>query len=73
MEISEWNKIMSSFQDLMGWEKGMTEVIITKRIAFGNTNIEEINGRDLKTLVHILRKRYREILYVKSRKSKTKN
>jgi len=72
MEISEWNKIMSSFQDLMGWEKGMTEVILTKRSSFGNTNIEDINGRELKALVHILRKRYREILNVKSRKSKAK-
>tara|TARA_R100000458_G_C8106274_1_gene130920 strand:+ start:288 stop:512 length:225 start_codon:yes stop_codon:yes gene_type:complete len=61
MEISRWNNIMKSFQDLMGWNKGITEVIVTKRLAFGKKGIEEIVGREEKYLVHILRKRYREI------------
>ncbi len=52
---------MKSFQDLMGWNKGITEVIVTKRLAFGKKGIEEIVGREEKYLVHILRKRYREI------------
>ena len=61
MDISKWNNIMESFQDLMGWNKGMTEVIVTKRLAFGKKGIEEISGREGKYLVHILRKRYSEI------------
>ena len=58
---------MKSFQDLMGWKKGMTEVVVTKRLAFGKKGVEEISGREEKNLVHILRKRYREILNDKKR------
>ena len=61
MEISKWNNIMKSFQDLMGWQKGMTEVLVTKKLAFGRKGIEEIIGREEKYLVYILRKRYRDI------------
>ena len=64
---------MESFQDLMGWNKGMTEVIVTKRLAFGKKDIPEISGREEKHLVHILRKRYREISNVKIQKSKERN
>ena len=60
---------MESFQDLMGWNKGMTEVIVTKRLAFGKKGIEEISGREGKYLVHILRKRYREINEIEKRKN----
>ena len=66
MDISKWNNIMKSFQDLMGWDKGMTEVIFTKRLALDKKPIEEIIGREENILVHILRKRYREISDAKS-------
>ena len=62
MEIPKWNNIMKSFQNLMGWDKGMTEVLVTKRFSkLGFKPIEKISGREEKYLVHILRKRYREI------------
>ena len=69
MDIPKWNNIMKSFQDLMGWNKGMTEVIVTKRLVFGKKGIEEIIGREEKALVHILRKRYREINEIEKRKT----
>lgn len=54
---------MKSFQDLMGYQKGINEVLVTKRLsAIGFKDIETISGREEKYLVHILRKRYREIL-----------
>tara|TARA_R100000234_G_scaffold7740_1_gene4971 strand:+ start:494 stop:748 length:255 start_codon:yes stop_codon:yes gene_type:complete len=63
MDISKWNAIMKSFQDLMGYQKGINEVLVTKRLsAIGFKDIETISGREEKYLVHILRKRYREIL-----------
>jgi len=61
MDISKWNSIMKSFQNLMGWDKGTSEMIVTKRLSFGNKGIEDISGREEKILVHILRKRYRDI------------
>ena len=72
MKISKWNNIMNSFQDLMGWNKGMTEVIVTKRLAFGKKGIEEICGREEKYLVHILRKRYREINEIEKQKKSSR-
>ena len=69
MDISKWNAIMKSFQDLMGYQKGITEVLVTKRLsAIGFKDIEKISGREEKYLVHILRKRYREILDEQKRK-----
>ena len=63
MDISKWNAIMKSFQGLMGYQPGITEVLVTKRLsAVGFKDIEKISGREEKYLVHILRKRYREIL-----------
>tara|TARA_Y100000114_G_C11610172_1_gene254740 strand:+ start:425 stop:679 length:255 start_codon:yes stop_codon:yes gene_type:complete len=63
VDISKWNAIMKSFQDLMGYQKGINEVLVTKRLsAIGFKDIETISGREEKYLVHILRKRYREIL-----------
>jgi hypothetical protein len=63
MDISKWNAIMKSFQDLMGYQPGINEVLVTKRLsALGFKDIEKISGREEKYLVHILRKRYREIL-----------
>ena len=54
---------MKSFQDLMGYQKGINEVLVTKRLsAIGFRDIETISGREEKYLVHVLRKRYREIL-----------
>lgn len=62
MDISKWNAIMKSFQDLMGYQPGINEVLVTKRLsAIGFKDIEKISGREEKYLVHILRKRYREI------------
>ncbi len=53
---------MKSFQDLMGYQPGINEVLVTKRLsAIGFKDIEKISGREEKYLVHILRKRYREI------------
>tara|TARA_R100001443_G_C3303151_1_gene165818 strand:- start:374 stop:628 length:255 start_codon:yes stop_codon:yes gene_type:complete len=75
MDISKWNSIMKSFQDLMGYQRGITEVLVTKRLsAIGFKGIETINGREEKYLVHILRKRYREISDdIKREKDKRKN
>tara|TARA_R100000781_G_C4056704_1_gene119603 strand:+ start:495 stop:746 length:252 start_codon:yes stop_codon:yes gene_type:complete len=62
MDISKWNNIMSSFQELLGYQKGITEVLVTKRLSkIGRKSIPDINEREEKYLVHILRKRYREI------------
>ena len=63
MEVSKWNKIMDTFQDLLGWDKGITEVIVTKRLSkIGRKSIIDLTDREEKYLVHILRKRYRECL-----------
>lgn len=70
MKISTWNKIMKSFEDLMGYEKGQREVVILKRWNLGDKEIEEINGREEKLLVHLLRLRYKEVLSEQSRKDK---
>tara|TARA_Y100001938_G_scaffold23812_1_gene31174 strand:+ start:7818 stop:8042 length:225 start_codon:yes stop_codon:yes gene_type:complete len=62
MKISTWNQIMKSFEDLMGYDKGQREVVITKRWYFGDKEIEELSGREEKYLVHLLRIRYKEVL-----------
>jgi len=63
MDISKWNYIVKSFQDILGYEKGTTEVLITKRFsAIGQKDINILNDRESKYLTHILRKRYKEIL-----------
>jgi hypothetical protein len=68
MDISNWNSIMNSFQELLGYDKGITEVLVTKRLSkLGRKSIVDISGREEKYLVHILRKRYREILNDKKR------
>lgn len=62
MDISKWNYIMKSFQDILGYNKGTTEVLITKRFsAIGQKDINILNDRESKYLTHILRKRYKEI------------
>lgn len=62
MDISKWNSIMYSFQELLGYDKGTTEVLVTKRLSnIRHKSIVDIGGREEKYLVHILRKRYREI------------
>jgi hypothetical protein len=69
MDISKWNYIMDSFQNILGYEKGTTEVLITKRFSvIGQKDINTLNERETKYLVHILRKRYREILDVEQRR-----
>tara|TARA_R110002073_G_scaffold38874_2_gene111323 strand:- start:25 stop:252 length:228 start_codon:yes stop_codon:yes gene_type:complete len=75
MDISNWNSIMNSFQELLGYDKGITEVLVTKRLSkLGRKSIVDISGREEKYLVHILRKRYREILNDEKRKDdKTDN
>tara|TARA_R100001463_G_scaffold30973_5_gene70269 strand:- start:1579 stop:1821 length:243 start_codon:yes stop_codon:yes gene_type:complete len=62
MKISTWNRIMKSFEDLMGHEKGQREVVILKRWNFGDKEIDDIGEREEKLLVHLLRIRYKEIL-----------
>ena len=66
---------MNSFQELLGYDKGITEVLVTKRLSkIGRKSIVDISGREEKYLVHILRKRYREILNDEKRKDdKTDN
>ena len=54
---------MDTFQKLLGWDKGITEVIVTKRLSnIGRKSIIDLNDREEKYLVHILRKRYKECL-----------
>ena len=73
MDISKWNSIMKSFQDLMGYQSGINEVLVTKRLSrVGFKDIETISGREEKYLVHILRKRYRECIDEVKRKENTR-
>tara|TARA_R110002051_G_scaffold874_2_gene4201 strand:+ start:995 stop:1201 length:207 start_codon:yes stop_codon:yes gene_type:complete len=67
MEISKWNNIMKSFQDLLGYDKGTTEVIVIKRLALGRKSILEIQGREEKIIVHLLRKHYRQYKNTKNK------
>tara|TARA_R100001443_G_scaffold280_6_gene1129 strand:+ start:1217 stop:1444 length:228 start_codon:yes stop_codon:yes gene_type:complete len=69
MKISTWNRIMKSFEDLMGHEKGQREVVILKRWNFGDKEIDDIGEREEKLLVHLLRIRYKEILDEKPKNS----
>jgi hypothetical protein len=62
MEIGRWNKIMEEFQNLVGWYNGIDEVIDIKRKLFPGVDIRTITGRGEKLLVHVLRKRYKELL-----------
>ena len=65
---------MSSFQELMGYNNGTTEVVITKRLSkVGRKSIVDISGREETYLGHILRKRYREISKEQKRNDKRKN
>jgi hypothetical protein len=65
MEIGRWNKIMEEFQNLVGWYNGIDEVIDIKRKLFPGVDIRTITGRGEKLLVHVLRKRYKELLEYK--------
>jgi len=66
MDISKWNKIMKSFQDLMGYDKGTQELLILKRLSFElDKGVEEIDAREERVFVHLLRKTYREIAIAK--------
>jgi len=72
MDISKWNSIMKSFQDIVGYKKGMTEVLVTKRFSkIGFKDIESLDERETKYLTYVLRKRYREILDEQNRKKDT--
>ena len=62
MEIARWNKIMEEFQNLVGWHNGIDEVIDIKKKLFPGIDIRTITGRGEKLLVHVLRKRYKELL-----------
>ena len=70
MKISTWNRIMKSFEDLMGYDKGQREVVILKRWHLGDKEIDDIGEREEKLLVHLLRIRYKEILDEKHRQDK---
>jgi hypothetical protein len=59
---------MSAFQDLLGWKKGMNEVVYHKRHMFPNVQIYELNERQDKVLTYILRKSYKELENRKKRK-----
>ena len=73
MDISKWNYIMDSFQKILGYDKGTTEVLITKRFSIiGGKDINTLNDRETKYLTHILRKRYKEILDEKDRRKNIK-
>ena len=46
MDISNWNSIMNSFQELLGYDKGITEVLVTKRLSkLGRKSIVDKSGR----------------------------
>ena len=69
MDISKWNYIMKSFQDMLGYDKGTTEVLITKRFSkIGFKDIESLDERETNYLTYVLRKKYREILDEQNRK-----
>ena len=70
MNISKWNSIMKSFQDLVGYQKGINEVLVAKRFSkIGFKDIETLDERESKYLTYVLRKRYREILDEQKRDS----
>ena len=49
MDISKWNSIMKSFQDMLGYQKGITEVLVTKRFSkIGFKGIESLDERESK-------------------------
>ena len=58
MDISKWNKAMESFQELLGWEKGMDIMVDIKRTAYGKKSILDIEGKDERRLIHMLRRAY---------------
>lgn len=58
MDISKWNKAMESFQELLGWEKGMDIVVDIKRTAYGKKSILDIESKDERRLMHRLRRAY---------------
>lgn len=61
---------MKSFQDLVGYQKGINEVLVTKRFSkIGFKDIETLDERESKYLTYVLRKRYREILDEQKRDS----
>jgi len=69
VDISKWNYIMKSFQDMLGYDKGTTEVLITKRFSkIGFKDIESLDERETNYLTYVLRKKYREILDEQNRK-----
>lgn len=50
----------------MGYDKGTQEVLILKRLSFGlDKGVEEIDAREEKIFVHLLRNTYREIFNAK--------
>ena len=49
---------MKSFQDLLGFKRGTTEVVVPKNLALGNKDIQDINSREEKILTFMLRKLY---------------
>ena len=60
---------MKSFQDMLGYDKGTTEVLITKRFSkIGFKDIESLDERETNYLTYVLRKKYREILDEQNRK-----
>ena len=58
MDISKWNKAMESFQELLGWEKGMDIMVDIKRTAYGKKSILDIENKDERRLMHRLRRAY---------------
>jgi len=56
---------MEEFQNLVGWHNGIDEVIDIKKKLFPGIDIRTITGRGEKLLVHVLRKRYKELLEYK--------
>ena len=58
MDISKWNKAMESFQELLGWEKGMDIMVDIKRTAYGKKSILDIESKDERRLMHRLRRAY---------------
>ena len=58
MDISKWNKVMESFQKLLGWDDGMNMMTEIRRNAYGKMSILDIESKDERRLMHRLRRAY---------------
>ena len=69
MTIERWNKITDSFVELLGFDKGVQEVVDTKNNMFSDKPIYELNYKEDRRLIYSLRRLYE---YIKTEKEDTK-